>query len=80
MKFYDGPKFLFSNMMTCHTFDVDIIIKTLLTNTNMVTSINHVSNDSICVENAYVMKFYAYNKNLKIVYILVGTIMLALVH
>ena len=39
MKFYAGPTFLFSNMMTCHTFDVDIIMNALLTITNMVTSI-----------------------------------------
>ena len=34
MKFYAGPTFL----MACHTFDVDIIMNALLTNTNMVTS------------------------------------------
>ena len=62
MKFYAGPKFLFSNMMTCRTFDVDLIMNTILTNTNMVTSINHVSNNSICIENAYEMKFYAEQK------------------
>ena len=38
MKFYAGPKFLFSNMMNCHTFDVDIIMNSILANTNMVTS------------------------------------------
>ena len=47
MKFYyAGPTFLFSNMMACHTFDVDIIMNALLTNTNMVTLINRISNRS----------------------------------
>ena len=44
MKFYAGPTFLFSNTMACRTFDVDIIMNALLTNTNMVTLINRVSN------------------------------------
>ena len=62
MKFYAGPTFLFSNMMTRHTFDVYIIMNALLTITNMVTLINHVSNNSICDESAYVMEFYAEQK------------------
>ena len=63
MKFYAGPTFLFSNMMICHTFDVDIIMNALLTNSNMDTLINHVSNRSKFIENAYAMKkFYAEQK------------------
>lgn len=41
-------------MMNCHTFDVDIIINTLLTNTN----INHVSIGRTIIEMTCVMKFY----------------------
>ena len=55
MKFYAGPKFLFSNMMNCHTFNVDIIMNTIRT----ITNINHVSIGSIFIEMTYEMKFYA---------------------
>jgi hypothetical protein len=39
MKFYAGPKFLFPNVMNCHTFDVDIIMNTIRTITNIIPSI-----------------------------------------
>ena len=39
MKLYAGPTFLFSNMMACHTFDVNIIMNALLTIKDMVASI-----------------------------------------
>jgi hypothetical protein len=38
MKFYAGPKFLFSNMMHSHTFDVDFITNTILTIMKIITS------------------------------------------
>jgi hypothetical protein len=70
MKFYAGPKFLFSNMMNCHTFDVDIIMNTILLITNIITS--DIPSMTQCIlivlmfqTTVYASKTHVYYKKMK---------------